>query len=241
MRPNAASSTPDIMRQRLRKLRYQIIYANIFAIFWCVSALPAHSDSIDSRAYVEKAVELIQAQQWSLARTYLAPALIDPRLGAGERSRAYYLQGYSYYAQGLPVSASKDYARALEFNPENGAALVGLGGLYHRGEGVPEDAELAFAFFDSAAEAGHPEGDLFVGYALLEGLGVEKNIGRARERLKALADEGDATAMLYMGRSLPPGNHRPGRSGTSAPLVRKRCGRRFHRRPGRPRLHALQG
>jgi Tfp pilus assembly protein PilF len=114
------------MRQRLRKLRYQTIYAIIFAVFWCISAVFAHADSIDSRAYVEKAVELIQAEQWSLARTYLAPALIDPRLGAGERSRAYYLQGYSYYAQGLPVSASKDYARALEFNPENGAALVSL-------------------------------------------------------------------------------------------------------------------
>jgi TPR repeat protein len=204
MRPNAASSTSDIMRQHPRKHRLPAIYANIFAIFWCASAIFAQADSIDSRAYVEKAVELIQAEQWSLARTYLAPALIDPRLGAEERSRAYYLQGYSYYAQGLPVSASKDYARALEFNPENGAALVSLGGLYHRGEGVSEDAELAFAFFDSAAEAGHPEGHLFVGYALLEGLGVEKNLTAARERLQAMADEGDATAMLYMGRSYRP-------------------------------------
>ena len=164
-------------------------------------AVPAVSQSIDSRAFVDRAVELIQDRQFSLARTYLAPALIDPQLTPEERSRAYYLRGYSYYAAGLPVSASKDYARALEFNPANGAALVGLGGLFHRGEGVAEDAELAFAFFESAAEASHPEGRLFVAYALLEGRGVEQNIALAREQLEAAAEVGDASAMLYLGRS----------------------------------------
>ena len=161
----------------------------------------ACADEINSREYIDRAVEMIQEGEFSLARTYLAPALIDPRLSSAERSRAYYLRGYSLYADGLPVSAAKDYARALEFNADNGAVLVALGGLYHRGEGVEENAELAFAFFDSAATAGHPEGELFVGYALLEGRGVEQNIELGRQRLEKTAGEGDANAMLYLGRS----------------------------------------
>lgn len=166
--------------------------------------MEAEARGIDSRALIEQAVELIQAGELELARTYLAPALIDPRLAPPERSRAYYLRGYTYYADGLPVSASKDYARALEFNPGNGAALVALGGLYHRGEGVGEDPELAYAFFESAAEAGHPEGRLFVGFALLEGRGVERDLDAAREQLQAAAEDGDVEAMLYLGRSYRP-------------------------------------
>lgn len=166
-----------------------------------MAALPGSADSLDARAYIERAVELIQAGDNDLARTYLAPALIDPRIDRAERSRAYYLRAYSYYADGLPVSASKDYARALEFNPGNGPALVGLGGLYHRGEGVPENAEIAYAFFETAMEVGHPEGNLFVGFALLEGRGVAQDVPRARAILSEAAETGDANAMLYLGRS----------------------------------------
>jgi len=185
-------------------MRNRVIQAlkRVTCIFLCAwLATAANAGSIDSPAYVERAIALIQEGELSLARTYLAPALIDPRLNPGQRSHAYYLRGYTNYAAGLPVSASKDYARALEFNPNNGSALVALGGLYHRGEGVEEDAELAFAFFDKAAEAGHPEGRLFVGYALIEGRGTEQNIELGRQRLQEAADKGDATAMLYLGRS----------------------------------------
>jgi TPR repeat protein len=170
-------------------------------IIWLAACAGASADTVDARAYVERAIELIESGERSLARTYLAPALIDPRLSAGERSHAYYVRGYSYLADGLPVSASKDYARALEFNPDNGAALVGLGDLYHRGEGVDEDPELAYAFFASAAEVDHPEADLFLGFALLQGRGVEQDVGRAREILEELAEAGSDQAMLYLGRS----------------------------------------
>ena len=191
MRTKLNSSTP-------REQNFWQLCCLVLFLAWSPAAT---ADTVDARAYLEKAVELIQADQFSLARAYLAPAVIDPRLSRPERSRAYYLRGYSYYAEGLPVSASKDYGRSLEFNPGNGAALVALGGLYHRGEGVREDAELAFAFFASAAEAGHPEANLFVGFALLEGRGVERDVARAREILTTEADAGNADAMLYLGRS----------------------------------------
>jgi TPR repeat protein len=147
---------------------------------WAQAASGAQS--IDSRAYIRKAVDLIQAESYPLARTYLAPALIDPRLSPAERSAAYYLHGFSFEASGLP-----------------------LGSLYARGDGVPQDQELAFAFFDGAAQAGHPQGRLFVGFALLEGLGVEQNIPLGREKLATEAEGGSASAMFYLGRSYRPG------------------------------------
>lgn len=170
-------------------------------VFWLLLSSSTFADTVNAREYVQRAIELIEAGELRLARTYLAPALIDPRLSSAERSHAYYVRGYSYLADGLPVSASKDYARALEFNPDNGPALVGLGDLYHRGEGVNEDPELAFAFFASAAEVDHPEASLFIGFALLQGRGVEQDVDRAREILSVLAEAGGEQAMLYLGRS----------------------------------------
>ena len=174
------------------------LYCAFFAVVLSTAGI---ADTVDARAYIERAVALIQEGRQSLARTYLTPALIDPRISPAERSRAYYLRGYSFYAAGLPVSASKDYARALEFNPGNGSALVALGGMYHRGEGVNEDPEIAFAFFEGAAEVGHPEADLFVGFALLEGRGVARDVPRARKILLEEAEAGNAAAMLYLSRS----------------------------------------
>ena len=168
---------------------------------WLAACGVASADTVDARAYVQRAIELIEAGEHSLARTYLAPALIDPRLSSVERSHAYYVRGYSFLADGLPVSASKDYARALEFNSDNGPALVGLGDLYHRGEGVDENPELAYAFFESAAEVDHPEAELFIGFALLQGRGVDQDVSRAREILLGLAEGGSDQAMLYLGRS----------------------------------------
>jgi TPR repeat protein len=168
---------------------------------WLAASNAATADTVDARAYLQRAIELIEAGELRLARTYLAPALIDPRLSAVERSHAYYVRGYSFLIDGLPVSASKDYARALEFNADNGPALVGLGDLYHRGVGVDEDPELAYAFFESAAEVDHPEASLFIGFALLQGRGVEQDVDRAREILSALVEEGSDQAMLYLGRS----------------------------------------
>ncbi len=110
----------------------------------------------NARVYIERAVGFIQDGRYDLARTYLAPTLIDPRLSPAERSRAYYLRGFSHYVQRHFVSARKDYVRALEFNSDNAPAQVALGGLYYRGEGVEMNPELAFGFFEEAAKAGAP-------------------------------------------------------------------------------------
>lgn len=164
-----------------------------------LGATPAFA--IDSVIYIERAVELIEESEHSLARTYLNPAIIDYRLSAAARSRAYYLRGYSYFAQGLNVSAGKDYHRALEFNPGNPGALAALGDLYFRGRGVEKDQALAFSLFETAAEIGHPGAMLQVGYAYLEGIGTEKDLNAARKWLIESADSGNTMAMAYLARS----------------------------------------
>lgn len=153
------------------------------------------------QAFVQHAGELIEAGQHELARTYLEPALIDYRLNPGERSRAYYLRGFSFYDQGMYVSAAKDYNRALEFYPGNPVVLTAMAHLHARGLGVDPDPTLAAAFFEQAARTEHPPAYLNLGIAYLHGRGVPKDLQAAREWLGKAADAGLGIAMLNLGQS----------------------------------------
>ncbi|NKC00185.1 MAG: hypothetical protein GKR90_17090 [Pseudomonadales bacterium] len=156
---------------------------------------------LDPRGDIEKAVELMEARQYSFARSYLEPSLISPYISSGERSRAYYLRGFSFLAENMPVSARKDFNRALEFNPVNPAALVELGRLHMAGKGIEKDADLAVALFQQAADLDYPPGHFHIGYAYLLGEGVEKNLLKAREILGMAADEGHGFAMMSLAAS----------------------------------------
>ena len=172
-----------------------------FLIAFVVWAMGSQAIALDARALIEKAVALIDQGQPELARSYLEPALIAPNLADSERSRAYYLRGYSYFEQQLYVSARLDYNRALEFNAENPAALVALGRLHQRGLGIKQDASLAWLLFEKAAELDYLEGKVMAGRSLLLGEGIERNTRQARRWLAEAAAEGDAIAMLHMGLS----------------------------------------
>ncbi len=162
-----------------------------------LSSAQAHA-RLDPHAAVEKAVELIKAEDYAFARTYLAPALIHPALDPSERSRAYYMRGYSFYAQALYVSARKDYARALEFNADNAAAITGMAGLLFYGQGTGEHRPMAVELFRQAAELGHANAQYHLGYAYLEGLGIEPDLGEAQTWLTQAAEAGNAQAMSHL-------------------------------------------
>jgi TPR repeat protein len=157
-----------------------------------------YAAKLDSRANIERAVERVEAGQQALARVYLEPALIDPRLSPAERSRAYYIRGYSFFAQGLYASAAKDYHHALEFNPGNPVVLAAVAQLHLEGHGVDRSPELAVDLFRQAAEAGLPEGELRMGYLYLQGMGVAQDIDEARNWFGKAAEGGSALAMLQM-------------------------------------------
>ena len=107
-------------------------------------------------------MQLIEDDHYSLARSYLAPRSIDPRLPSDQRSRAYYLRGFSFAAQNLSISALRDFNRALEFNPANPAVLFALARLYWDGRGADQDEALALSLFAQADELGHSDAALFL-------------------------------------------------------------------------------
>lgn len=157
--------------------------------------------ALDPRENIAKAVELMENRSFSFARSYLEPALISPYLSRGERSRAYYLRGFSFLADNMPVSARKDFNRALEFNAANPAALVELGRLYMAGKGTDKNPELAVSLFRESADLDYPPGRFHIGYAYLLGEGVEKNLLKAREILTLAAEEGHVFAMMSLAAS----------------------------------------
>lgn len=161
----------------------------------------AAAGGLDPHADVDKASTLVDAGQHALARAYLDPALISHRLTPAERSRAYYLRGYAFQAEDLFVSAALDYAHALEFNPANPAALYATGGLYYHALGVDRNRDLALQFFRTAAELGHPGGQLYLGNAYLVGEGVASSLEDARAWLHQAADAGFPPAMLRLAAS----------------------------------------
>jgi len=170
----------------------------LIALFGLTLLAAGPAAALDSRTQIERAVELVDEGQHALARVYLEPALIDHRLSPGERSRAYYVRGYSFYAEGLYASAAKDYHHALEFNAGNPVVLSAVAQLHLEGLGVDRSPELAVDLLRQAADAGLPEGKLRMGNVYLQGIGVERDLHEARRWLGEAADEGSAQAMLQM-------------------------------------------
>ncbi|MCP5186110.1 MAG: SEL1-like repeat protein [Pseudomonadales bacterium] len=166
------------------------------ALFFLAVASPAQA--LPVRDYIEQAVRLIDRGQPVFARTFLDPALISPLLHSSERSRAYYLRGYSFLEQHLYRSARLDFNRALEFNPDNPAALLALGRLHQAGQGGEQNPRLAYLLFEKAARLGLPDGQVMLGRALLFGDGVAKDLWAARRWFGEAAAAGSANAMLHM-------------------------------------------
>ncbi len=167
---------------------------------------------IDSRAAIERSVRYIEQQHYSLARAYLEIPLVDPRITITERSRAYYLRGFSFERQNLYVSAAQDYAKALAFNPNNPATLAALGNLYHMGLGIAQDGAAAARLLRQAAELAHPPAMTHYGALLLDGDGVEQDISAARRWLERAADAGEGAAYVFLAKS-----HRADYSNPAAP------------------------
>ncbi len=160
---------------------------------------------LDSRIAIERAVLQIDLGDQALARSYLQRPLIDPRITITERSRAYYLQGYSLELEGHYLSAAQNYARALTFNPDNPATLAALGNLYARGQGVEQDNQRAIELLRRSAQLGHAPGMTRLGASLLSNLAESANPGQdleeARAVLAAATEVNDPEAFVFLAQS----------------------------------------
>ena len=78
------------------------------------------------------------------------------------------------YQKGLAAYEAGDYSAALEewrplANQGNAVAQVELGGMYRRGEGVPQNNAEAMRWFRLAAQQGDPLHQLILGITFLQG------------------------------------------------------------------------
>ena len=173
--------------------------AALIGILLFFSASFAHA--LEPSGLVQHALEQLQAKRYSLARSYLDPVLVDPRLNGVQRARAYYFRGFAFFADGLYVSAAQDYSQALELDPDNATVLAEMGRLYADGIGVEKDPAKAFSMFQKAARSGNDMARLYVGYALLTGAGTTVDVDKARYWLREAADAGHVDALVQLARS----------------------------------------
>jgi len=150
---------------------------------------------------VARALDQLDAKRYSLARAYLDPVVVDPRLSGVQRARAYYIRGFTFLSEGLYVSAAQDYQRALDLDPDNPQVLTELGRLYVDGIGVDKDLAKAFALLQKGARGGNDSARLYVGYALLTGTGTQADVVKARYWLQEAADAGHVDALVQLARS----------------------------------------
>jgi TPR repeat protein len=163
--------------------------------------IPRLAVALDPAESVARALDQLDAKRYSLARTYLDPVVVDPRLTGAQRARAYYIRGFAFLSEKLYVSAAQDYRRALELDPDNPTVQTELGRLYSEGLGVDKDLGQAFALLQKAARGGHEAARLYVGYALLTGTGTKADVAKARYWLQGAADAGQVDAWVQLARS----------------------------------------
>ena len=174
------------------------ISATILLALFC---LPLGAVRIESRVAIERAVYHIDQGNFSLARSYLEIPLIDQRITTTERSRAYYLQGFSFEQQKLYRSAVQEYNKALAFNAANPATLSALGYLTYKGLGVTQDRAEAARLLSASAQLEHPPAMAGLGTLLLEGHGVEQDVELARDWLTRATQANQHDAYLLLGKS----------------------------------------
>ncbi len=70
---------------------------------------------------------------------------------------------------------------------------------YLDGDGVPKDERRSFDLCAEAASTGHSDATLAMGWHLLNGVGVEKNLELAEEWYRKSARQGETRAMFSLG------------------------------------------
>ncbi len=185
-------------RKRARHDPGKTLCLVVAALAWFAIAPAWSVEPADSVAH---ALQQIEAKRYGLARNYLDVVVTDPRLNGVQRARAYYYRGYAFLAEGLYLSAAQDYERALELDPGNSTVLAELGRLYANGDGVDKNTATAFKLFLKAARGGNDTARLYVGYALLTGIGTATDVPKARYWLRESANAGHVDALVQLARS----------------------------------------
>lgn len=135
-----------------------------------------------ARAHLNLATALMAKHDWPAARVELEEAVrLQPDL-----VQAYYGLGAVRYTLGDVQGAIESYRHALHYKPDYADAHYNLGLLLKLGN----QAAAAVQEFSSAANAGLPKAQYFLGTAYASGVGVEKNLPLAIKWWFKAADQG---------------------------------------------------
>ena len=176
----------------------QVLTVLLVSVISTAAVTQRSEPAATAQRYIEKGTLAIEAGHHSLGRSYLDAVVLSPWISPRQRARAYYFRGFSFFSQHLYVSAAQDYARALEFNPSQGAALSALSHMYAEELGLTRDTAEAFRLALKAARGGHVRAKVYLGVALLHGRGVERDVRKARFWLQSAADDKYAPAYVHL-------------------------------------------
>ena len=82
---------------------------------------------------------------------------------------------------------------------ESAEEMYALGEQYYHGNGVAQDYDRAFKYFEQAANAGSAEAMTYIGVMYALGRGVKQDYSKAMKWYTRAADAGSASAMNYIG------------------------------------------
>lgn len=166
--------------------------------------------AFDPASHMARALAAARSGDHSLARAWLDPVLIAPRVSREGRARAYHLRGLLFYLDGLYVSAGQDYRRALEFLPTLAEARSALAWLHLKGRGVTPDRERAVGLYRLAARQGHVESQFNLALLLAKDGPGRRAPLEALAWFEAAAAEGHTEAAALAGQMLARGLARAG-------------------------------
>ena len=163
-------------------------------------------------------VNLKQAKYWyTKAADQQYPGGIH-NLGMLEFKQGHYEQALSYFQKGASLKSSEsmtllgayysegivfeqDYKKALEYfdkaldiDKNNASAQFNVGQAYYYGEGVQKDYHKAFAWYTMAANQDYNLAKIQLAEMYFSGKGVNKNVNKAIEIIRPLAELGDPKA-----------------------------------------------
>lgn len=113
------------------------------------------------------------------------------------------MQNEPLMTQAIKAYDNKVYTKAYEIwdslATSNADAMVNLGTLYVKGEGVSKNMAKAAELFDRAVKKGHELGAFYLGGMHENGVGVAKNLEHAHAYYEMAAGKGNVTAQVKLG------------------------------------------
>lgn len=86
------------------------------------------------------------------------------------------------------------FTKVIDNNNDNGEALNQIGLMYGNGEGVKDNAQIAFSYYEKSAQAGYDWGMYNLAQCYENGDGVIKNLDKALEWYEKSAEAGNEEA-----------------------------------------------